>query len=322
MERRLARCLGHRNCFNMELDSLCMRVERFVPFRKYSGFEISALLDVLREGVESGSSQTTVFFGEFAPRTLTLPRGQTILDVNLEECKRRNIPVVYVPRGAKAFLNTPRELYFAVVGKTSAERPLDISSHYQFVGEKLAATFESLGLAAKGVARVIDGTMYGHDVKMRDGFDVKLSANVSDPYYVGMLAALASVHQGARVFARHGAVFFDRYTPGEVREMVEVMNAPKKLDTEAVVDRIMKYPSFVSNHVKVSREEFCARVAMEFGAKEGVWSDFEWSAVQKKVADAKEAIARGEYYKDEGVVKSMGLCMYNWGEKFRARNAF
>lgn len=306
----------------MALDSLCMRVERFVPFRKYSGFEISALLDVLREGVERGSSRTTVFFAEFAPRTLTLPRGQTINDVNLEECERRKIPVVYVPRGAKAFLNTPREMYFAVVGKTDSERPLDISAHYQFVGEKLAAAFQSVGLAAKGVARIIDGTMYGHDVKMRDGFDVKLSTNVSDPYYVGMLAALASVHQGAKVFARHGSVFFERYTPSEVREMVEIMNAPKDLNAEAVVDRIMKYPSFVRSHVNVSREEFCASVAKEFGAMEGGWTADEWSAVQKKVAGAKEAIARGEYYRDEGVVKSMGLCMYNWGEKFRARNAF
>ena len=294
----------------------------FCSFRKYSGFEVSALLDVLRERVAIGDSPSTVFFGEFAPRTLTLPRGQAIADVNLEECARRRIPVVYVPRGAKAFLNTPRELYFAVVGKPNSQSPIDITKHYRFVGEKLASAFRNAGICAEGVPRVVDGVLYGHDVKVRDGFDLKLSRHVKDPYYVGLLAALASAHQDPKVFARHGAIFFERYTPGEVREMLDVMNTPDDIDRESVVDRIMKYPSFIESHSKISRMDLCEGIACEFGAKSGDWSADEWRAVERKVSEAKSAIARGEYYRDEFVVKSMGLCMYNWGEKFRVRNAF
>jgi lipoate-protein ligase A len=293
-------------------------IERYIPFRTYSGFEVSALLEVLVEGVRSGISPTTVFFAGFKPYTLAISRNQKITDINQEACHKKGIDIVYFPRGAKAFLNTSCELYMAVIGKPS-NAPLDITGHYKFVGDHIVRALKPYGVDAQSVSREIDGVQYGVDVKIRDGHDVKETANLKDPYYVGMLAALSSVYQSKEVFARHGAIFVHPYERGDVETMFKCMNVPTSVDRLEGMERILKYSSYLQKYnSNVSRASLAESLATSFQAKKGEWSEAELVQAREKIEKINLAKRNGDYYYDDNLAKSMGLCMYNWGEKFKS----
>ncbi|RMD57793.1 lipoate--protein ligase family protein [Candidatus Woesearchaeota archaeon] len=280
---------------------------RALDFKVYSPCELIAMLDVLSERVARGNSPATLIIGQWSPRVLTLPPYQSISDVNLAECKRQGVPVVFAPCG-RAFLNTERELYFALIAPRDSS--IDIIRDYRFVEDRIVSAFKSIGVPAyASYRRGEDGRLYGHDIKAEGS---------CSSYFENLLCALAARDcKGA--FLRHGAIFYEPYTLSDVEQMLSLMNVPDSVDRKDASARILRFASALTKYTDASMEDVGRAIIDSFEASsESLLAD-ERKEVEKRAAMLASDMSRPEYYSQNGASRSRGLCLYNWGESYNYR---
>jgi lipoate-protein ligase A len=278
---------------------------RAIPFQRYSAVNILAILEVLQKRVADGSSPSTIFFGQWQPRTLTLPRWQTIKDVNLEQCAKEGIQVIYAPCG-RAFLNTEKELYFAIIDRPNGT--LDIIENYRRVENCIVAAFKSLNIPAYASYRVgVNGQKYGHDIKVKHDF-------VGDSYFQNMIAALAGGSDSKKVFVRHGAIFLEQYDELDFELMLRIMNVP------AIQNRAMRQLSRFSTPLRLFSDAgiatVCDNLVNAFKAEYSTFTVAEQAEIEKRTWKISTECKQPDYYADLPGAKSRGLCMLNWGEQW------
>lgn len=280
---------------------------RAIPYQAYTPFEIAAIIELMPSRVARNDSEELIFFGVWNRRTLTLPRYQTSSDVNLEQCASEGVEVLYMPCG-RAFLNTEKEVYFAVISQKEPGVP-NVVQNYSVVMDKVLSGLRSVGVKAKSTSRIgEDGQSHGKDIKL----DIP---SRSPFYFQNMLAALAA-QDHSKVFVRHGAIFFDAYSSSDVDQMLRLMNTPKGFDIEKAIDQISAFSSPVSKNTAATRDQLCTAIAKAFDADFGKWTDSEWSLIQSRARELELRTKNPKYYEDLPSAKPRGLCLANWGQSY------
>jgi len=108
---------------------------------------IAAMDHAIFEACEAGRSPPTLVYHNWQP-SVSIAAGQTIDDVNVDECERRGFTVVRMPSGGKAVVHYPDTefTYSLFVPVNPAHR--DLRKVYETYCSKIGAALASFGLPA------------------------------------------------------------------------------------------------------------------------------------------------------------------------------
>lgn len=277
-------------------------LERVIPFRTYSGYEIAAIISLLPKWIADRHSPSTLLIGEWKPKTLFLPAYQTLEDVNLKKCREYNIDVVRISDvGGRAVLHTGNELYFMLSYRTEYWR--DVTKHYKLISEKLVEAFRKLGIEASAHRRTFKKK---DDNSIVEGWDIKIGGAMH--YWSNKIAILGGKNLKNAVM-RHGAIFFEPYTYSDFKLMLEIMNPPEDLDWDEAIKVMDRFCTPVRKYGEISKEDIYNAIKNAFSPEAEV--------LEFNNEETEKINELSEKYKSQNLEiergNSLGLCILPWG---------
>ena len=120
---------------------------RLINMEKRDARLIAAMDHAIFEACEAGRSPPTLIYHNWQP-AVSIAKGQTINDINIDECERRGFAVVRMPSGGKAVIHYPNTefTYSLFVPVNPAQR--DLRKIYETYCGRIGAALASFGLPA------------------------------------------------------------------------------------------------------------------------------------------------------------------------------
>jgi lipoate-protein ligase A len=275
-------------------------IERILPFKQYKSKELAAITELLPEWVDENKAPSTLLLGEFGSYTLTLPRFQSLEDVDIKKCENYGVEIVRVGGGGRAVFHTGKELYFMVVYRD--EESINVTKHYKAVCESLSKAFKLVGIEAEPYRR----TFTIKEGKKVEGWDIKIGDS-ADSYWSNKIAVLSAINLKNAVM-RHGAIFYEPYTREDFERMLELMNPPDDLDIDGAIEMMSRFCTSVKEYGDITKEELYKAIVKCFSPN-GKIEDF----TSDELEQIRDAARRQEGSLKIENSRRLGLCILPWG---------